>query len=70
MYKEQIMRLEFDKEDLNNEIKWWKSKVFPDRQNQQVAEFKPLFSRTSVGRARVELESRNKNQSVKPVEKK
>lgn len=51
------MRLEFDKEDLHREIEFYKSKVFPQSLPTS-AEFRPVFSRTSIGRARIAAESK------------
>jgi hypothetical protein len=60
LLKEQIMRLEFDKEDLKQEVEWWKKLVHPSA-TQREQEFKPIFNRNSIGRARVLAEMKNKD---------
>lgn len=67
MYKEHIMRLEFDKADLQGEVEFYKSKLFPVASQQiNTGNNKPVFARNSVGRARMMAEAA----AYKRVEKK
>ena len=58
------MRLEFSIEDLKSEVDWWKKLVHPTTQSVS-NEFKPVFNRMSIGRARVAAESRNNKDNKK-----
>jgi len=49
------MRLEFQLEDRIQEINWWKNLVHPNRVPQS-QEFRPVHSRVSLGRARIQAE--------------
>jgi hypothetical protein len=55
MYKEHIMRLEFDKEDLKQEIEFYKLRLFPSI-SPNAGEHRPVFARSSIGRARMQAE--------------
>ena len=57
MYKEHIMRLEFDKEDLKQQVNFFQERLLPGKSNQSGEPFKPVFGRTSIGRARLQAEA-------------
>lgn len=68
MYKEHVMRLEFDKEDLHREVEFYKSKLFPQSPSAN-QEYKPVFARSSIGRARLQAEQ-NARKNIDRTEKK